>query len=239
MVAAIVGGAAALGSAAISSSASKKAANAQSEAADKANATQLEMYNQTRKDLMPYNTTGTNALYSLGNLFGLNNNSADTASGTNPGAAGTVNSALAAFQASPEYTFAFDQGQKALDRSAAAKGLTLSGGQVKAAQQYGQGYASQQFGDYVNRLMGLAGLGQNAAAQTGANATATGQGVASNYLYSGNAQASGIAGSASGMNNALSQLTASTYGAPNVTKPGNMFNNNAAWTNPDTGQVIH
>lgn len=212
MVGAIVGAAAAIGGAVISSNAAGDAADAQSAAADRATAAQLKMYDQTRQDLSPYNTTGSNAMYSLGNLFGLANDKTNPASGTDPNAAGTVNSALATYQASPEYQFSYQQGLQALDRSAAAKGGLLSGGQLKAAQQYGQGYATNTFGDYVNRLMGLAGIGENAAAQTGAYGTETGKGVASNALYAGNAQASGAIAQGNAWSNALSQIGSSVYG---------------------------
>lgn len=71
------------------------------------------------------------------------------------------------FTNSPDYQFAFDQGLLALDRSAAAKGQLLGGGHTKDVLAFANGLAAQQYGNYFNRLMGLAGLGANAAAQTG------------------------------------------------------------------------
>ena len=65
-----------------------------------------------------------------------------------------------AFYNSPDYAFALQQGQQQLDRSAASKGRLFSGQQMKASQQFGQGQASQQYGNYFNRLASLAGIGQ-------------------------------------------------------------------------------
>ena len=55
------------------------------------------------------------------------------------------------FLNSPQYQFLQKQGQQALDRSAAARGMGYSGAQMKAAQQYGQGLASQQYDNEYNR----------------------------------------------------------------------------------------
>ena len=93
------------------------------------------------------------------------------------------------FLNSPQYQFLQKQGQQALDRSAAARGMGYSGAQMKAAQQFGQGLASQQydneynraakeyfnkydqaanqFGNYYNRLAALAQGGQQAVQATG------------------------------------------------------------------------
>ncbi len=59
------------------------------------------------------------------------------------------------------YKFAFDQGNQALQRSAAARGMTGSGNTLAELMKYGQGYASQQFGNYADRLSGLANLNKD------------------------------------------------------------------------------
>lgn len=74
------------------------------------------------------------------------------------GTAGTPD--YSAFYNSPDYAFALQQGQQQLDRSAASKGRLFSGQQMKASQQFGQGQAAQQYGNYFNRLASLAGIGQ-------------------------------------------------------------------------------
>ena len=45
----------------------------------------------------------------------------------------------------PAYQFQLKQGQQALDRSSAARGMGYSGAQMKASQEYGQGLAGGQF----------------------------------------------------------------------------------------------
>lgn len=70
---------------------------------------------------------------------------------------------LALFQESPGYQFRLEQGQQALERSQAAKGGLLSGRAVLEAQRFGQGEASAEYGNYINRLQSLAGMGQAAA----------------------------------------------------------------------------
>lgn len=51
----------------------------------------------------------------------------------------------------PGYQAGFDQGQQALERSAAARGTLLTGGTAKALARFGQDYADQQYGDAYNR----------------------------------------------------------------------------------------
>jgi hypothetical protein len=78
--------------------------------------------------------------------------------------------AFGQFQASPDYQFAQSEGMRALENSNAAKGLLQSSGHLRSAQEFGQNLASQQYGNYVNRLTGLANQGLSA----------TGTGVAAN-----------------------------------------------------------
>ncbi len=54
----------------------------------------------------------------------------------------------------PAYQFQLKQGQQALDRSSAARGMGYSGAQMKAAQEFGQGLASQQYDKEYNRASG-------------------------------------------------------------------------------------
>lgn len=59
------------------------------------------------------------------------------------------------------YKFRFNQGQQAVERSAAAKGMTGSGNVLAALSDYGAGQASQAYGDEATRLAGLAGTQNN------------------------------------------------------------------------------
>jgi hypothetical protein len=77
-----------------------------------------------------------------------------------PGEAGPVfdpgtlmdNFTLADFEADPGYAFRFSEGQKALDKSMAARGLGISGANIKGAVKYGQDMGSQEYGNAFNRF---------------------------------------------------------------------------------------
>ena len=75
------------------------------------------------------------------------------------------------FQTDPGYQFRLSEGAKALERSAASKGMTMSGAQQQALSRYNQGFASNEYGNVYNRynndqtnlfnrLSGIAGSGQ-------------------------------------------------------------------------------
>lgn len=63
----------------------------------------------------------------------------------------------------PGYQFRLSQGQTAMQNLLASRGGLKSGAAMKALEEYAQGTASQEFGNQVNYLQGLAGIGQNAA----------------------------------------------------------------------------
>ena len=62
----------------------------------------------------------------------------------------------------PSYAWRFQQGQQAVERSAAAKGLLQSGNAAIELQQYGQGMASQEYGAQFNRTLGVMGGSEGA-----------------------------------------------------------------------------
>jgi hypothetical protein len=103
------------------------------------------------------------------------------------------------FQAQdPSYQWRLNQGQTAQDRSAASRGLLLSGAQLKASQAYGQNLASTEYGNQFNRLAGLANNAQSAAGNIatlqgqegrGLAELARGQGQDLGNLYTGQAGA--------------------------------------------------
>jgi hypothetical protein len=163
--------------------------------------------------LQPYIDTGGRALGVVGDL-----------SGANGVAAGQA--ALANFQASPAYDFNLQQGLRAIDAGASAKGMLVSGGTRRAEQTYGAGLASNEFGNYYNRLSALAGQGLGASNQAGANimtgagnqanfdraqaqnATTLGAGLASNDTGLG----TGLANIHTGLGTALSNNEMATAG---------------------------
>lgn len=180
-VASVAGGA-------MSASAAKDAASTQASAADRATALQEKMYNITRNDQEPWRTAGSEALAGMKSEdFKRDFSAAD-------------------FQQDPGYAFRMAEGQKALERSAAAKGGLQGGAFGKALSRYGQDFASNEYGNAYNRfnadrdrrfgrLSNIAGMG------IGANSAVAGAGqnfannAGSNMMGAANAQgAAGIAG---------------------------------------------
>jgi hypothetical protein len=140
----------------------KKAAQTSAAASDRATQMQWDMFNQSRNDLAPYRQTGVDALGQMARLYGMPQYGAD---GKQVAAAGPAD--YSAFQDSPDYQFSFDEGNRAVNAGLAARGLSNSGRAMKELTRYGQGMASQQLGNYVNRLAAMAGVGQTATNQTG------------------------------------------------------------------------
>lgn len=192
---AAIGGA--IGGGLDSSKAASKAASAQSDSAKYAADLQNMQYQQTREDFAPWRNIGGNALQMLAGTYGITEDGIGKPNFSN-------------FFQSPGYKFRLSEGNKALDRSAAARGMLLSGNQLKALSRYNQGMASDEFGNWTNRLAALAGVGQSA---TGATASA-GANAASNQgnalMQAGNARASGYIGKnnalVGGINNAIGAL---------------------------------
>lgn len=156
---------------------------AQQAGAAQAAAIQKEMYDQSRADLAPWRETGGRALGKMEDADYMRDFT------------------MADFQADPGYAFRMAEGQKALERSAAARGMQLGGAQLKALTRYGQDMGSQEYQNAYNRfnadrdrrfgrLSNLAGMGQSAASQTANNAMAYGGSMADMYTGLGNAQAS-------------------------------------------------
>ncbi len=117
--------------------------------------------------------------------------------------AGRPNNSFAAFFASPDYQFRMNEGLEQLDRYNAATGRYLSGAQLKGAQRYAGNLASGEFGNWWNRMSGLAGLQQSAATQNSNNAMEAGRGIGSAYQNAADARASGYANAAEGFGNAF------------------------------------
>lgn len=169
--------------------AAQQAANTQAAAADRASQVQWDMYDQTRADLMPYADAGRTALSQLMGEMGPDGYFSQTYTGQD-------------IYSDPSYQFRLQQGQDAIQSSAAAKGGLLSGATLKALQDYGQDMASQEYQNaynrfnadqtnQYNRLSNLVGVGQNAAAQQGNYGAQTAQAVANNTMAGANAQAAG------------------------------------------------
>lgn len=190
MVFPLIGAIASIGSAYLGYKASQNATKAQTQAYDRAAAQQQQQYDRTYGLLQPRIEAGDTARgYQLG-LLGL------------PGGVDRQ-TALDAFQTSPGYEFRKQQGLGALDQSATAGGALYSGKAEKDRIRFGQDYASNEFGNYYNRLGGISGAGDTAtgtlvnAGQNNANslsslAVGRGDAQASGYINGANAIQGGI-----------------------------------------------
>lgn len=113
---------------------------------------------------------------------------------------------MSAFFESPDYQFNLGEGQKAIDRSLVARGRGLSGAGVKEGVRYASGAASNEYGNFVSRLMTQAGLGETGV-NTSANAGLTTSSNIGNALQNqGNARASGYAGKNEAVQGTLGNL---------------------------------
>jgi len=166
----IIPAAASLIGGSMQSSAAKSAAASTAAATNEATQLQREMFQQQQQNQAPWLAAGQTALNALV-----------------PMATNYQKFGMDQFQQDPGYAFRLSEGQKALDRSAAARGGLISGGALKAAGRYGQEMGSQEYQNAFNRyqternamlnpLQSLAGIGQTATNQLGA----AGQNYASN-----------------------------------------------------------
>lgn len=116
----------------------------------------------------------------------------------------------------PSYQFRLDEGMKALQRSAAAKGTLLTGGTAKALERFAQDYASTEYANAyaraaaeqgndfsrlfnvsqmgLNATQGAAGAGATYGSQAGANASGYAANAGNTITGAGNAQAAGTVG---------------------------------------------
>lgn len=198
VAAAVVGGSVIGG--VIQSGAAKDASRIQGQASQDATAEQRRQYDITREDLAPYTSAGGAAVTEQANLLGLNGGSGDL----------NRKFTLADFWDDPvtkaSYQFGLDEGTKALDRMAGARGNRNSGAQLKALTRYASDYTGQKAGDSYsrfygdqdrtfNRFAGVAGTGQTATTTGAALGGQTAATIGNLVTGSGNARgAAAIAG---------------------------------------------
>lgn len=164
----------------VQAQAANQAALLQKQAADQSLAEQKRQFDTQQSNIKPWLDQGMTALGKLGNM-----------SFTAP----TGEQA----QQDPGYAFRLQEGQKALERSAAASGNLFSGGTGKALQQYGQDYASgeyskvydrafQEYQQAYNQFAGQAGMGQTALSSLNQSSQNYANNTSSTLLSSANAQ---------------------------------------------------
>ena len=198
---AILGGVAAGGGSIISGLLGSKAATkaSQAQVSEEQQALQLQQTQLSKLD--PWTNVGAGANYTLGSLYGIGSNGQSTNAPTD----------FSQFFNSPDYKFAQQQGQAGLVNYQNAEGLGGSGAGLAAASTFNQGLATQQFGNYFNRLMGLSQLGA-----TSAQAGVQGANAAANTIGSiGQSQASGIVGSANAITGGITGAGSALSGVGN------------------------
>lgn len=190
------------------------AAELQKQAADAALKFQQDAFNTQQTNIKPWLESGGRALTAL-ESFDIDN-PAFSFSTTGP-------------NADPSYTFRLNEGMKALQNSAAARGGLLSGNAMKGISNYGQESASQEYSNAfnryqterthnLNRLQSLAGVGQSAMGQSNSAAQNFATNAGNATMAGANALAQGSTGAANarasgymGMTNALNGALASGY----------------------------
>jgi len=156
---------------------SKKAANAAINAADINRTQARDDFNYVENAYSPYIQGGNQANTVLQNIAGLNGQ-------------GAADAAFGQFQTSPGYQWRFNEGMRGLDNSYAARtGGTLSGGLIKAAENYGQNQASNEYGNWVNQLNNLNQGGMQATGAVSNARLGTGQSIMGSNTAAGNATA--------------------------------------------------
>lgn len=237
-IAMLGGTAASVGSGILGQRAASQASGAQSQAAmmsaiiqaqqaEAARRQQQEMFDKAVELQEPFRQGGVGATNRLADLYGTSGRT---------GAAGYGSYAemptFAQLQMDPGYQFRFEQGMRGVNASAAARAGLQSGAALKAATEFGQGMATQEYQNAYNRFManraqaaeamsGLAGRGAgvaqglgNQAVSTGANMANTmlagGQALGQGFENAGQARASGYMGGATALGQAL-QAPAQNY----------------------------
>lgn len=133
----LIGAGVSLASGLLGNSSARRAGRAQQQAAQQARG----LTQQAREGFTPYSEAGTTNLNRLNALMGGD---------------------YSGFTSSPDYMAAQQEGMRALDRGAAARGALYSGGADADRIRFGSNLASQQLGQYRNALAGLAGMGMQA-----------------------------------------------------------------------------
>ena len=217
----------------LQSSASRSAARTQAAAADRSTELQREQFERQVELQEPFRQSGLAAQNRLLTLLGIGPQSGPgldgvggSLLGTPIGAAGDASSpefgkyakefGMAQFQADPGYGFRLSEGQKALERSTAARVGLQSGAALKAAARYGQEMGSQEFQNAFNRfqaersarlnpLQSLAGVGQTSANVLGQAGQSYAAGAGEAMGAAAQARASGYMGMANAIGGGLNQ----------------------------------
>jgi hypothetical protein len=217
---------AAVAGAAMSSSASQNAANTAAGAAGQSLGESESIWASNARMLAPYYNSGTQNLNTLNSMM--------------PSL--TQNFSAQQYQQSPGYAWQLQQGQNAVQASAAAKGMLNSTGTQQNLMSYSQGLANQDYQQALQNYMAqnqqtynmynnLSQQGQNAAIQQGSTGAQLANTMSNSIMAGGNAQAAGIMGQASAINNGLTGVGNAYSNQQTMNQFQQMYQNQnqAAW----------
>lgn len=226
-------------SAYMNSQAAENATAAQVNAANAATSVAQGNYAQNREDLAPYREAGRGALSQLTQQLPDMNRSFSAAD----------------FREDPGYQFRMDEGNKAIERSASARGGIGGGATMKALTRFSQGTASDEYNNAYNRfnndrsnrfnrLAAVSGIGQTAtntgvaaggatAAAIGQNINAAGNANAANQV----AQANNVTSALNGGMNTWMQSQYANRSNPNLYANGGSggYGSSSTYVNPASG----
>jgi hypothetical protein len=191
-----------VGSSLIGGLASNKAANTQAQASADATQAQQNALNQQIELNKPFYNTGVNAMNRLASQADYTPEKFN-------------------YQADPGYGFRFNEGMKALNATAAARGGLISGNALRGATEFGQAAGSQEYQNAYNRYLAnnaqnlqayntntanqqyLTNLGQSSANNQANQIGNFGNAAAGNIIGAGNANASGMVGGANAISSGV------------------------------------
>lgn len=226
---------AAVASAAISSSGSRSAAGKGARGARRAIEEQRRQFDLLLQLTGPQRRFGDQAINELSRLFGFDvGEQNELASGApfafrdsegnlvSPGRGGgffpagtgpelrgeeALPTGLDVFQESPDFRFVQEEGLEGIAQTLGAGGAgAFSGNALRELNRFNTNLASAEFGDFINRRLAAAGLGQVATQQAGQGAITTGLNVGNQLVNQANIRASGVLGQTSAAGGLIKDL---------------------------------
>jgi len=191
--------------------------------------------NASEQQQAGYGEAGATQQTAMGNISALYGNQLNTGNAAFTSLEGLLNGTSnpsTYLDNTPGYKFAVQQGTQAIDRQAAAGGSAYTPNTLASVGQYVTGTASQNYNNYVNQLMGEAGIGENATGNLSNAMLKTSANISNAQIGGGNAAASGTAGVTGALGGlASSLLGAGSYGAGAL---GNLFGGGSNSNNSST-----
>lgn len=191
-------------------SGAKDAANTQAAASDRAAQMQREMFDVQRQDYSPYAQMGSLAsplltYYATGIRPTMSQADLDELKRLQGGGDDVdsyrlnqllaqqqgINALSQGIPTSPMYTWQQEQGERAINRALAARGLYNSSAALNQLSDFNRALGAEESERQYGRLMDLTNIGRGAATQSGAAAANTGNALAGLYQAQGNALAQG------------------------------------------------